>query len=167
MKRCHRCYQIYKLTSLEFWTLYYISGLILPWIVCGICKLNSLWIVHQIYKNLYGAMMQGEKVMERPSYWQDFTSAAVKGSPSSKLWMVVTAPVPLSKAWPPVNMLAWTRYIDVSNQNTPPWLKSGLWKTYMVEERASERMWIISVLWSQGEMCPRWDISLKVCKALL
>ncbi|KAK7087889.1 peroxisomal acyl-coenzyme A oxidase 3-like [Littorina saxatilis] len=39
----------------------------------------------EIYKNLYGAMLQGEKVMERPSYWQDFTNAPVKNSVTSKL----------------------------------------------------------------------------------
>lgn len=39
----------------------------------------------EIYKNLYGAMMQGEKVMERPSYWQDFVTTPVKGSAASKL----------------------------------------------------------------------------------
>lgn len=39
----------------------------------------------EIYKNLYGAMMQGEKVMQRPSYWHDFVNSPVRGSASSKL----------------------------------------------------------------------------------
>ncbi|KAL8581251.1 hypothetical protein ACOMHN_038351 [Nucella lapillus] len=34
----------------------------------------------QIYKNLYGAMMQGEKVLERPAFWSDFVHTPIKGS---------------------------------------------------------------------------------------
>ncbi|KAK7474378.1 hypothetical protein BaRGS_00034426 [Batillaria attramentaria] len=39
----------------------------------------------EIYKNLYGAMLQGENVLERPSYWRDFVNTPVKGSLPSKL----------------------------------------------------------------------------------
>ncbi|PVD31700.1 hypothetical protein C0Q70_07118 [Pomacea canaliculata] len=39
----------------------------------------------EIYKNLYGAMIQGEQTLERPAYWQDFVNTPVKGSAKSKL----------------------------------------------------------------------------------
>ncbi|XP_076452929.1 LOW QUALITY PROTEIN: peroxisomal acyl-coenzyme A oxidase 3-like [Babylonia areolata] len=34
----------------------------------------------EIYKNLYGAMMQGDRALERPSYWRSFVDSPVKGS---------------------------------------------------------------------------------------
>lgn len=106
---------LYGLWSLEkhMATLYqggYISGSDPPRIIresilrlCGELKDNAVSLVDvlappdfilnspigasdgEIYKNLYGAMLQGEKVMERPSYWRDFVDTPIKGSLSAKL----------------------------------------------------------------------------------
>lgn len=45
-------------------------------IVC--CK-NQYSLFFQIYKNLYGAMIQGERALERPDWWQEFVDKPVVG----------------------------------------------------------------------------------------
>ncbi|XP_071110971.1 peroxisomal acyl-coenzyme A oxidase 3-like isoform X2 [Haliotis cracherodii] len=39
----------------------------------------------QIYKNLYGAMMQGEDVLQRPDWWREFVNKPVIRQPKSNL----------------------------------------------------------------------------------
>ena len=39
----------------------------------------------QIYKNLYGAMIQGPKALERPEYWREFADKPVIGRLRSNL----------------------------------------------------------------------------------
>lgn len=36
----------------------------------------------QIYKNLYGAMIQGKNALERPNWWREFVDKPIIGSKS-------------------------------------------------------------------------------------
>lgn len=43
------------------------------------------WGVLQLYKNLWGAVLQGSKVLERASWWSDFVNKPVVGGLKSNL----------------------------------------------------------------------------------
>lgn len=48
--------------------------------VCIIQHEERRFVSFQIYKNLYGAMLQGPRALERPDWWRDFVNKPVVGS---------------------------------------------------------------------------------------